>query len=325
MELFDDKALNKERKTHIKKAIVTGANGFVGSAVCKALSEHGVNVVALVRGKESDISRIERLNNISVNYCDMDNYKLLPTIISDRDIDVMYHFAWSGSAGSNRGNASVQISNIYNSIELLKVCAEIHCRRFVFAASIMEYEIHDAIEANKNIGINNLYSAAKMSCDYMLRILSYELKIQYIRCVISNIYGPGENSPRLINTSIRKILKGDKPLFSEGMQMYDFIYVDDAAEIFYLLGEKGKPEKTYYIGSTCPKKLREFIEELHNAIDANADIGLGELPFNGVSLDYSLFDVYSVKKDTGYVPLISFSEGVKRTAEWIKEKENGDN
>lgn len=323
MELFEEKALNKEKKTHIKKAIVTGANGFVGSAVCKALAEHGVYVIALVRDKASDISRIERLNNISIKYCDMNNYKLLPDIIDDRDIDVMYHFAWSGSAGANRGNADVQMSNIYTSIDLLKACAAIDCRCFVFAASIMEYEIHAAIETNKKIGINSLYSVAKMSCDYMLRILSYEFKIQYIRCVISNIYGPGENSPRLINTSIRKILRGDKPLFSEGKQMYDFIYIDDAAEIFYKLGENGNPAKTYYIGSTCPKELREYIKELHNVIDPDAQIGLGELPFNGVSLDYSLFDVYSVKKDTGYVPLISFSEGVKRTAEWIKEKENG--
>ena len=99
MALFDQESPCSDRLTFIKKALVTGANGFLGSAVCKKLAKKGVRVFALIRDKNSDVNELEHIDNVSVVYCDMCNYKMLPTIIAERDIDVLYHFAWRGSAG----------------------------------------------------------------------------------------------------------------------------------------------------------------------------------------------------------------------------------
>ena len=303
----------------MKKVIVTGANGFIGTALCRELSNQGISVIAVVRNEEENISNIENLKGLRVVYSDLSEFKKLHKKISDRDVDVLYHLAWVGSAGSLRGNSEVQFNNIRYTCDTVEACSKMNCKRFVFASSIMEYEIEALMATDATPGINTLYSSAKVSADYMARTIAGSLEVDYIRAVISNIYGPGELSSRLVNTSIRKLLKGEHCAFSAGEQTYDFIYIDDAAKTFVAIGEKGVTNRTYYIGSQNPKPLKDFLCELRDQVDPNIEIGLGEIPFNGVSLTYDEFNVYAVKEDTGFVPTVSFAEGIKSTIKWIKE------
>jgi len=305
----------------MKKAIVTGANGFVGSAVCRELTNQGVEVIAVLRSTDSDTSGPAWPNGIRTVYCDLEGISRLPEIVKDRDIDAFYHFAWAGSAGPLRGDYAVQINNVRYTCDAVRACEGLGCGRFIFAASIMEYEILSTMESNAAPGINTVYSSAKLSADYIARTVAANSGIDYIRAVISNIYGPGERSPRLINSSIRKMLRGEHCAFSSGLQMYDFIYIDDAAKAFFAIGEKGLPNKAYYIGSQRPRPLKDFLLEMRDAINPDIEIGLGELPFDGKSLSYREFDTKAVEKDTGFVPQIGFREGIIYTSKWIKEND----
>lgn len=302
----------------IKKAIITGANGYVGSAVCRELASLDVEVIAIVRHPEADISRIVDIKGIRIVYSDLSDFGKLSEVIQDKDVDILYHFAWIGSAGPLRGDIDVQMKNVQYTCDTVKACAEMGCKRFVFASSIMEYEIQATMETDVTPSTNTLYSSAKIAADYMARTIAGSLGIEYIRAVISNIYGPGETSPRLINTSIRKMLKGEHCAFSAGEQLYDFIYINDAAKAFAAVGEMGRSNCTYYIGSLEPKPLKEFLLEMRDCVDPEIEIGLGELPFNGVSLTYEEFDIYAVKNDTGFTPKVSFEDGIKNTVAWIK-------
>lgn len=304
----------------MKKAIVTGANGFVGSAVCKELVDQGVEVIAVVRSPNSSITNISSDKGLRIVYSDLSQFGNLSDSIPDRDIDVLYHFAWVGSSGPLRGDSDVQLNNVKYTCDTVKTCAAMGCKRFVFASSIMEYEIEATMATDAIPGINTLYCSAKITADYMARTLAGSLGLDYIRAVISNIYGPGEFSPRLVNTSLRKMLNGEHCAFSAGKQMYDFIYITDAAKTFVALGEKGKSNRTYYIGSQEPKPLKEFLLTMRDCVDPEIKIGLGELPFNGVSLTYKEFDVNAVKKDTGFVPEVSFKDGMNKTITWLKEE-----
>ena len=305
----------------MKKAIVTGANGFVGTAVCSELSQSGVEVIAVIRNEEEDISAISELKGIRIVYADLSDFARLGDIIKDRDIDVLYHFAWIGSAGPMRGDIDVQMSNVKYTCDTVRACADICCKRFVFASSIMEYEIESLMATDATPNINTLYCSAKIAADYMARTLAGSFEIDYIRAVISNIYGPGEKSPRLVNTSLRKMISGEHCAFSEGNQLYDFIYISDAAKSFKSIGERGVANRTYYIGSQEPRPLKEFLLEMRDCVDPNIQIGIGEIHFNGVSLSYKEFDINAIKHDTGFVPQVSFKEGICKTIAWIKELE----
>ena len=141
----------------MEKAIVTGANGFVGTAVCKELAEQGVRVIAIVRHPEEVITGIKDIPEIRIAYSDLSNFGKLADFIPDRDIDVLYHFAWIGSAGPLRGEAEVQMKNVQYTCDIVKACSDIGCKRFVFASSIMEYEIQAIMATDAPPGINTLY------------------------------------------------------------------------------------------------------------------------------------------------------------------------
>lgn len=306
----------------MKKTIVTGASGFLGSAVILELAASGIPVFAVYKDSADIPAGLPEM--VTPVVCDMQNAADLQSLISDSEIDCFYHFAWQGSAGPLRADSAVQLQNVSFSLTAVVAAAAIGCGRFVFASSIMEYELQKTMEAGFVPASSHIYSAAKLAVRQMGAILAKEKGIAFIPVVISNIFGEGETSPRLINTTIRKLLHNEPTAFTEGTQTYDFLYIRDAVGAFIAIGERGIPFKEYYLGSLSPRPLRDFLLELNAVVSDNADLGLGKLSFTGISLDYSqLFDIEAVKNDTGFLPRYSFAEGIKNTAEWLREKGEG--
>lgn len=296
--------------------VVTGANGFIGVSLCRELSAQGIGVIAVVNKSDSNVKDIP---GVEVLHCELSQYSKLSEFIGrGRNIGIFYHLAWAGTSGGLRGDVDVQLANVKAACEAVGACSDIGCKRFVFAGSIMEYEIDAYMQTAKEPAINTLYCTAKLSADYMARTVAADCGVDYMRAVISNVYGPGEYSARLINTSIRKMLRGEHCAFSSGEQLYDFIYIDDAVQAFINIGKGGISNKTYYIGNAKPRKLKEFLHELRDVVNPDLEIGVGEIPFNGVSLSYNELSTDNLTLDTGFVPQIDFATGVHRTVEWIR-------
>lgn len=296
--------------------IITGANGFLGSALTNFLANIGVKVIAVVRNENSNIERINQDKNIEIIYCDLSEIANVKELITDRDIDVFYHFAWVGV--SERGDYHSQINNIKYTCDCVELCRNLSCKAFVFASSLWEYECYKAMQEEEPIKLSSLYSSAKIAANFMSRTLCNNYGIKYISGIITNVYGVGETSSRLINSTIRKLLNKEETQFTSSTQTYDFIYIDDAVKAFYNIGLMGKNNKSYYIGSLNPRPLKEFLNILKNCIDKEFKLGFGKLPQNGIHLDYNIFDIKAVKNDTGFEPKVSFEEGIKKTIDWIK-------
>lgn len=307
----------------MKTAIVTGANGFVGAALCKKMLEKGVSVIAIVKNDSSDISGLSGLNGNITIYPENNRLLSLSDLISANSVDVFYHFAWSGTSGPKRADYETQIGNIKITCNAVELCHKLSCPRFVYASSIMEYEVQDLFSCNAPLSANTIYSSAKLAGNYMARALANDKGITYISGVISNIYGPGEYSPRLINTTIRKLLNKEHCSFSSGLQEYDFLYIEDAVKAFFMLGEEGQNNKNYYIGNQKLRPLKEFLIELRDTIDPGAELGFGELPSPVYSLSLDPVFVSSLYDDIGFEPEYTFKQGITKTAEWIKESVNG--
>lgn len=304
----------------MNRVVITGAAGFVGSAVVKECLKNGLTVFAL------DIvdSPKERLplDNENLFYFkhDISDLDGLFNLLKDKNIDTFYHLAWEGSAGPKREDYECQVRNATLSVEIMKLAKQIGCSRFVFAGTIMEFEVSETIFAQgTKPKMPFIYGVGKSLAHQLCKPIANQIGIDLLWAYITNAYGVGEMSPRLINTTIRKCINKEPLEFTSGTQNYDFVYVDDVAHAFYLIGEKGIANKSYLIGSGNAKPLKEFLSTLVKICDENARPLFGNIPFTGVNQSLELFSIKEIQCDCGYQPRVSFEEGIKKTYQWIKE------
>ena len=300
----------------MERVIVTGANGFLGKNLIKELIKRNIKVTALdlcFNEELTDNSNVECINVRDMTISD------LKKVLVNKQYDCFFHLAWAVTSGSGRGDYNIQLDNARMVCEYIEVSKEINCKRFIYASSINEMETYEYLQSDDiKPGGGYIYGSAKLVGHLMGEVVAYQNSIEFIPVIITNIYGAGEKSARLINTSIRKLLNNEHCSFTEGYQIYDFIYITDAINSIIEVADKGKPFNRYYIGSGKPKPLREFLIEMKDVVAPNATLGLGDIPFNGKDISYDQFDLLKVKKDTGYENRISFKEGIQKTKEFIK-------
>jgi len=305
----------------MKNVIVTGACGFVGSSVVKELVKHGIRVIAL---DIADFGKCSYIDNDLVDYykCDVFNIDSFKNKIPCLEYDCFYHFAWIGSAGPKREDFDCQINNAKSTLDLLVFAKDIGCKKFIVAGTIMEFETFSAIYAQGNKPqMSYLYGVGKQLAHSLCKPVANKINIDLVWAYITNAYGIGEKSPRLINTTIRKCIQKEELLFTSGTQNYDFVYIDDVARAFFLIGEKGMANNSYIIGSGKAGPLRGFLEKLVMTCDKNLVPNFGNVPFTGVDLPLETFSIKQIREDCGFEPQISFENGIKRTYEWILKEE----
>lgn len=306
----------------MKRVIITGGTGFVGSAVVNELLTHGVEVYAVVRPGYAETGRVSRLTGLDVHLveCDIRNIKELPALLPERGFDAWYQFAWDGLFFEALTDYTRQIMNIKYVLDAVTAAAKMGCGKFIGAGSVSQYELQtlegQAAEGDKH----KVYKSAKLCCEYMGRSVAHDLGMTFIWPIITNIYGVGESSPRLINSMIRNLLAGKHQALSEGNQYYDFIYITDAAKAFRLIGEKGRDGRVYAISQGQVQPLKNFLTVVRDVVAPGAELGFGELAFNGIYLPAECYDNSNLMEDTGFTPDVPFAEGIRRTAEWIEKR-----
>ena len=303
----------------MERAIVCGGAGFVGSALVRELVRQGVETWVIVRQGFADRNR--RLEGLPVHlvFCDLDQIARVPELV-DRPIDVWYQLAWDGLFNEPLLDYRRQIANIQFVMDAIVAARRIGCRKFVGSGSISQYEL-TVPEGRHAVGdTHTIYKTAKLACEYMGEGVAQQQGIDFIWPIFTNIFGAGETSNRLINSMIRNLLAGKRQSLSEGNQIYDFIYITDAARALYLIGEKGKPGGHYVLAGGDAKPLKEFLKTLRDIVDPGAELGFGEMAFNGIYLPAELYSIEELTRDTGFRPEVPFPEAIRLTAAWIKEQ-----
>lgn len=301
----------------MKRVIISGANGFVGGALVRELLQHDYEIYALDRAGCSD--NLPQEDRVHFVPCDLAETESLTDQLPRQDYDVFFHFAWAGSAGPARADTRLQLQNAQWTVDSLRVAKRLGCKRFLCAGSIMEHETMAAAYTPGNRpGMGYVYGGGKLIAHVMCMSVAAEIGIDLIWPEITNAYGVGEKSPRMVNTTIQKCMRGEAPQFTAGTQHYDFVYIDDVARAFRLIGEYGKPFHEYLIGSSSARPLKEFLLEMQSAIAPDLPFLFGDIPFTGIDLPLSRFDCSQTEADTGFRAEISFAEGCKRTMEWWK-------
>ena len=301
----------------MQNVIITGADGFVGSYTVKKFLDEGMTVLALDLPEKPN--RLKEHKNLTYISCDISDPKKLVKMLPVNKYDTFVHFAWAGSAGTARRDYNVQMKNALTTVECVKAAKELGCSRFVCAGSIMEYEVEATVHTQgSRPGMGYIYGMGKHIAHCMCKSVAANIGIDLVWPMITNAYGVGELSPRFVNTTIRKIINNEPLQFTAATQNYDFVYVTDVANAFYLIAKNGRPFCEYMIGSGDAKPLKEFILEMQQALAPDAVPLFGDIPFTGTNMPLETFDTTDTEKDTGFKAKVSFAEGTKMTMDWLK-------
>lgn len=299
----------------MKKALVTGANGFIGKALIKELLNKNTEVFAIDFENKGLFS-----DNVKFFQCDLNGCEQFPDEIQDNDIDVIFHLAWAGASGQLRADYSLQLQNVKMTCDVIKASAKAGIKKFVGAGTLAQYDCLAYVGDDGSVPTPvSCYAAAKITAQYMGKAVANSVGIDHIWCILSNLYGVGDTTNNFVNFAAKKLLNGERAAFTAGEQNYDFVYITDIINGIYLCGEKGKNNNSYYIGSGAARPLKEYIKIIRDTVNPNIELFLGEVEFKGKSLPTEKFSCKHITDDTGYIPKVKFEDGIIDTIKWIKE------
>ncbi len=294
----------------------------MGSAVVEALLAHGVEVCAVVKPGFWQSKEAFRLQGLSVPVveCDLREMQQLKDRLPWDKADVFYQMAWDGLSGERMVDAQLQIDNIQWMMDAIKAAAALDCKKFIGAGTISQDELRMPEGRAYQNDRHRIFRCAAQCCEDMGQSVAYEQGIEFIWPILSNVYGEGELSPRLITTLIRKLLRGESMELSAGTQPYDFIYRADAGEALYQIGKCGRQDRRYRIASGRCHPLREYLIEVQSLVAPNVALEFGGRTAHVFFLGADSFDIATLKEDTGFCTKFSFAEGIERTVRWIRRE-----
>ena len=281
---------------------MTGAAGFAGCNLVETLLEKGYYVYAIVRPKSSHNNRLKKSDKLMVIECSMQDYNKVPYIIRDQ-CEVFYHLAWQA------GGFKEQKQCIDYSLEALEAAARIGCKRFVCTGSQAEYGTQTELITEETCPHPiTAYGASKLAACALTRQRANELGVEWVWGRIFSLYGKYEPHGRMLPDLISALKEGRDFKLSAATQYWDYLYSSDGAEALVALGEKGHSGEIYNIANGYFHPLKNFTEKIKEIVAPNGKIFYGEELEKATSLQVS---VEKIKKNTGWSPKISFSEGVK--------------
>lgn len=301
----------------MKTAIVTGATGFIGTHLVKALLDKDVEVWAIVPDPGNLAwAGCEKLHIIQADFSQFDR---LAELVEERGFDVCFHLAWSGTWGKPFEDYALQLNNAKAACDMVVQASRLACGRFVLIGTIVQLEaLKYMLSDEGRPRVSCIYGTAKNTAAMLCRIQAAQLGVDWNLAVLSSVYGVGDRSRMIENVLIESFLAGVRPKLVTGENYYDCTYVEDIVSGLIAIAERGKGNKTYYVGHRELKTFKAIVNEIRDILAPEMTLTFGEYP-DTTPIDYSLIDVDALYNDTGFQPAVSLREGIKRTAAWLSE------
>lgn len=299
----------------MKKIVISGVNGFIGSSLCNKFLKMGYQVIGIGRS-------VDKCENIekSSNYIYMKNSEIDLELIENADI--FYHLAWNMKVYNSRDNKTsceVEVENIKMSYETMEMAIKAHIKKFIFCGSITS----DKYYFNKNRELTDIkgsiYGIAKQSASDICQKLAVDAEMEYNNALLANTYGPKDYSKKVVFSLIKKMSNNEDLNLIEKNDLADWVYIDDTINALVNVGLKGKNMKKYYLGHRKIATFGENIITLKKILNSNSKLNFGVFK-EIIGYDYSKIDLDDLYNDTGFECQADFEESFKKTIEWFRKE-----
>ncbi len=314
----------------MKTMLVTGGAGFIGSCFIRHILKKYPDYKVINLDALTYCGNLENLDDIKEN----PNYEFVHGNICDKNLirnlvkkcDYVVNFAAESHVDNSIKYPEIFVeTNVQGTLNLLQACKELGIERFL---QISTDEVYGSLGETgyfyetTPLQPNSPYSASKASADLLVRAYfeTYGLPVLNTRC--SNNYGPYQYPEKLIPFFISRLLKGEKvPVYGDGLNVRDWLYVYDHCEAIDVVLHKGKIGEIYNIGGHNEKTNLEIthliLDEMNkdkNSIEYVQD-RLGHDRRYAIAND-------KITSELGWKPSVTFEQGIKLTIAWYLENQN---
>ncbi|MBN9745058.1 MULTISPECIES: dTDP-glucose 4,6-dehydratase [unclassified Amycolatopsis] len=312
------------------RVLVTGGAGFIGSHYVRqvlsgaypTLSDAEVVVLDKLTyaGSEANLAPVAdspRLRFVRGDICDTAQVAELMS-----GVDLVVHFAAESHVDrSILGSADFVLTNVLGTQTLLQAALEAQVGKFVHVSTDEVYgSIQDGSWSEDHVlEPNSPYSASKASSDLIARsyFRTHGLPVCVTRC--SNNYGPYQFPEKVIPLFATNLLDGKKvPLYGDGLNVRDWLHVDDHCHGIQLVADGGRPGEIYNIGGGTELTNRDLTERLLAAVGVGWEMVEPVADRKGHDRRYSV-DIAKISGELGYAPRVSFEDGLAETVRWYAD------
>lgn len=326
-----------------KVILITGGCGFIGSNLLKYMvnkypNYHFVNMDALTyAGNMENLIDIESKPNYTFFKGDIRDMAMVNMAFDSFDITDIIHLAAESHVDRSIKNPSVFAeTNVMGTLNLLNAARErwctfpVNCDKHRFH-HVSTDEVYGSLDMNPDNKFredtpydpHSPYSASKAASDHFVKAYhdTYGLDVTISNC--SNNYGPNQFPEKLIPLVINRLETNDKiPVYGKGLNVRDWLYVEDHAKAIDLIFHEGKSGETYNVGGNHEMTNIDIVTTIINVYNelTNKDINKDEVityvqDRSGHDLRYAI-DSTKLQTDLGWSPEETFETGIKKTIQW---------
>ena len=302
------------------RVFVTGASGFIGAHLTKALLGKG-HSVAVLAIPDDPLMRLQDMpSSFEVITGTLSDVSILQQALAVFQPEACINMAWYAEPGKYL-HAAENIQSLTASLSLLNILIKTGCRQVVMAGTCAEYDT-DFGYLNEDTPTRpvSLYAAAKLSCCLLGQQIAAQAKINFAWGRIFYPYGPQEDKRRLIPSAIDALKQGAAFPASQGEQIRDYIHVKDVAEAFCVLTEK-QANGVFNISSGVPVSIHQLLETIGNLMGCEDLIQFGALPYRNWEPPF-ICGNNSRLKNLGWKPSYSLIKGLSETIQKYPNKTN---
>lgn len=307
------------------KLLVTGGAGFIGSNFILYWLKNNPEDFIVNLDNLTYAGNLENLislkNNKNYRFCkgDICDFTVVEPLI--RDCDIIVHFAAESHVDRSILGPTEFVKTNVNGTQVLLEAARKYNRRFhhistdeVFGS--LPLESKEKFNESTPYHPNSPYSASKAASDHLVRAYheTYNLPVTISNC--TNNYGPYQFPEKLIPLFITNLIEGKKvPIYGDGLNIRDWIHVDDHNRGVELIIKKGKIGETYCLGGEAEKNNLEITKIILQAFDKDNNWIDFVKDRPGHDRRYAM-DISKIKKELGFKLTKTFEQGIKATINW---------
>ena len=294
----------------LKTVLVTGANGFIGSNLCKRLyKDH--KVIAIGNCNENYVKCNAFFQEIP--------WDLIP------DIDICFHLGANNDTTDLNIGKMLQANLIHPAHFFSKLATEKKCKQFVYSSSGSVYGNQPVpyIEDETVLKPLNPYAESKRLFEEYANFFAIEFNANVIGLRYTNVFGPGEKFKEkrasMIHQLLHKMLVNERPkIFKNGEQLRDWVYVDDVVEA-NMLSSKHNESGVFNVGSGEAMSFNDIVKTLNLELGTSLEPEYIECLFKDKYQSHTLANLDKSRQKLAYFPKYSIREGIKKFVEETKK------